>query len=72
MDTSELKEKLHLLIDSSPEEKLIEVYAVFEDNYTDELKSELDREYADYQKTGEAISRGEIDKTIEKLLYGKE
>ena len=71
METSALREKLHSLIDSSSEDKLMEIYSVFEDNYTDEFKSELDEEYADYQKTGEVISTKEMDKAIEKLLYGK-
>jgi len=71
METATLREKLHALIDSSPEEKLIEVYSVFEDNYTNEFKAELDEEYANYQKNGEVISKEEIDQAIEKLLYGK-
>ncbi len=71
METAALREKLHSLIDSSSEEKLFEVYFVFEDDYTDEFKSDLDEEYADYQKTGEVITKEEMNKTIEKLLYGK-
>ena len=71
METSVLREKLHALIDSSPDEKLIEVYSVFEGDYTNEFKAELDEEYADYQKNEEVISKEEIDKAIEKLLYGK-
>ncbi len=71
METSTLREKLHALIDNSSDQKLMEVYSVFEDNYTDEFKAELDEEYADYQKKGEVISKKEIDKAIKKLLYGK-
>ncbi len=71
METAALREKLHALIDSSPDEKLIEVYSVFEGNYTDEFKAELDEEYADYQKNGEVISKEEVDRAIEKLLSGK-
>lgn len=71
METSSLREKLHALIDSSPDEKLMEVYSVFENNYTDEFKAELDEEYTDYQKNGEVIAKEEIDSVIEKLLYGK-
>ncbi len=41
METSTLREKLHALIDNSSDEKLMEVYSVFEDNYTDEFKAEL-------------------------------
>ncbi len=71
METSTLREKLHALIDSSSPEKLVEVYSVFEDDYTNEFKAQLDEEYADYQKNGEVISKEEMDKAIEKLLYGK-
>jgi hypothetical protein len=71
MKASALREKLHSLIDNSSEEKLLEAYAVFEDEYTDEFKAELNEEYADYQKNTAVISREEMDKAIEKLLYEK-
>ncbi|MBD0333208.1 MAG: hypothetical protein ICV66_11180 [Chitinophagaceae bacterium] len=71
MELATLREKLHVLIDTSSEEKLKEVYRFFEDDYTDEFKAELDDEYADYQKDGEVISKEDLDKAIEKLLYGK-
>ena len=71
METTTLRKKLHSLIDNSPEEKLIEVYSFFEDTYTDDFKAELDEEYADYQKNGETLSKEEVDKAIDKLLYGK-
>lgn len=71
MDTSLLREKLHALIDSSPEEKLIEVYSVFEDIYTDKFKRQLDQEYADYQENGVVISKEQVDLAIEKVLYRK-
>lgn len=71
MESSTLREKLHSLIDASSEEKLMEVYSVFEDNYTDEFKAILDEEYADYQRNKEVVSKEEMDKVIEKLLYGK-
>ena len=35
METSTLREKHHALIDSSPKEKLVEVYSAFENSYTD-------------------------------------
>lgn len=71
METSALREKLHSLIDSSSEEKLMEVYSVFEHDYSNEFKAELDTEYADYQQQGEVISKEQLNVTIEKLLYGK-
>ncbi len=48
METSALREKLHALIDRSSPEKLEEVYSVFENDYTNEFKAELDEEYANY------------------------
>ncbi len=71
METSNLREKLHSLIDNSTEEKLMEVYAVFEDEYTDEFKAGLEEEYADYKKNGEVISKAKLDEAIEKLLYSR-
>ncbi len=71
METSALREKLHTLINTSSEEKLAEVYAVFEDEYSNEFKDILDNEYADYQRNGEVTSKADMDKVIEKLLYSK-
>ncbi len=71
METAALREKLHSLIDSSSEEKLLEAYSIFEDEYTDEFKADLNEEFADYQKNGEVISKEEMDNAIEKILYGK-
>ncbi len=69
MQTPSLREKLHSLIESSPEEKLIEVYSVFEDEYTDEFKAGLDEEYDDYENNGEIISKEKLDTAINNLLY---
>ena len=71
MEITALREKLHSLIDSSSEDKLMEVYTIFEENYSDEFKSELNEEYAQYRKDGEVISREKVDETINKLLYGR-
>lgn len=71
MEASILREKLHELIDNSSEDKLMEVFNVFEDNYTNEFKTQLDEEYADYEKNGKVISKKEIDGVIEQLLFGK-
>ena len=71
MDGAELKKKLHSLIDESTEEKLVEVYSVFENEYSDEFKADLEEEHADYKKGGEVISKHQLDEAIEKLLYGK-
>lgn len=71
METSALREKLHSLIDNSPEDKLMEVYAVFKEEYTDEFKAGLEEEYADYKKNGEVISKAQLAEAIEKLLHSK-
>ena len=71
MEKATLREKLHSLIDNSPEEKLIEIYTLFEDTYSDDFKAVLDEEYVDYKKNGDVISKEDLDRTIDKLLYGK-
>lgn len=71
MEITNLREKLHSLIDTSPEDKLMEMYSIFETDYTDQFKSELEEEYADYQKKGEVISKEQLALAIDKLLYGK-
>jgi hypothetical protein len=54
-----------------PENKLSEVYALLEDEYTDEFKAELDAEFEAYKKDGEVISEQEINKMVDELLYGR-
>ena len=66
-----LREKLHKLIEDIPENKLPEIYSLLEDEYTDEFKAELDKEYEDYKKDGEVISKEEIDRIVDGLLYGR-
>lgn len=68
METLSLRQKLHSLIENSPEEKLMEVFAIFEQEYTDEFKSDLDDDYADYKNNGEIISKAQLDDVIGKLL----
>ncbi len=71
METSTLREKLHSLIDNSTEDKPMEVYAVFEEEYSDEFKADLEEDYLDYKKNGEVISKAQLDEAIAKLLYSK-
>ena len=69
METATLREKLHLLIDTSSDDKLEEIYNSFiEDEYSEDFKTMLDNEYEQYQKDGEGISRAEMDKMIQQLL----
>ncbi len=72
METSTLREKLHTLIDNSTEDKLQEVFHILQDEeYSESFKAELDAEFVSYQKDGESISKEEIDKMVEQLLYPK-
>ena len=71
MEISNLREKLHSLIDNSTEEKLMEVYDVFEEEYSDEFKAGLEEDYTDYKKNGEVISKAQLEEAIDKLLYSK-
>lgn len=72
MEAATLRKKLHILIDTSSDDKLEEIYNSFqEDEYSEEFKAILDNEYEQYQKDGEVISKEEIDKRIEQLLYSK-
>lgn len=72
METVTIREKLHSLIDSSSNEELMELYSLFEDDYTDEFKAMLDNEYEDYQQDPEVITKEQLNETIEKLLSGKQ
>lgn len=68
-----LRAELHTMIDNFPEEKLQEVYELLQDDeYSDEMKKMLDEEYEDYMKNGEVISKEEVDKIVNKLLYNKD
>ena len=65
-----LRKELHEMIDKFPEEKLQQVYELLQDDeLSDEIKQILDEEYEDYLKTGEVISKEEVDRVIRGLLY---
>ncbi len=73
MEITTLREKLHTLIDNSTDDKLRAIFHFLQDEeeYSDAFKSELDAEFASYQKEGEGISKDEIDKMVEQLLHGQ-
>ncbi len=71
MEITELREQLHNLVNTSSEEKLLEIYNLFEQDYSDEFKDELEEEYADYKTNGEIISREAVNEAIEFMLHGK-
>jgi hypothetical protein len=64
-----LRTELHNMIDKLQEDKLLEVYELLQDtDYPDELKEILDNEFEEYQRTGEAVSKKEVDKIINAIL----
>ena len=67
-----LRTELHNMIDKLQEDKLQKVYELLQDTeYPDELKEILDNEFEEYQRTGEAVSKEEVDKTIQAILSKK-
>jgi len=67
-----LRKELHDMIDKFPDEKLQEVYELLQDDeYSDDMKRMLNEEYEDYMKTGEAVSKEEVDKIIQAILTKK-
>jgi hypothetical protein len=68
-----IRKELHEMIDGFTDEKLQEVYDFLqEDELSDEMKIILDKEYEDYQKNKNAVSKEEVDKIIQGLLYKKD
>lgn len=72
MDALTLRQKLHSLVETSSEDKLEEIYDLFQDNeYSDDFKAMLDNEYEQYQKDGEVVSRNQVNKLIEQLFHSR-
>ena len=69
MELVNIREKLHTLIDTTSEDRLLEIYQWLDDDYTDEFKAELDEEFEDYKKNKEVISKEDVDLMIEQLLH---
>ncbi len=76
MNTEAIRKQLHTYLEVADDKKVKAIYALMETdikqaglNYTDEVKQELDKRYADY-KSGKAktISAAESKRRIEKLL----
>ncbi len=75
MNTTGIRQKLHHFIDTIEDKKAEAIYTLFEENindvaedYTDEFKAELDRQYAEYKKDGKVVSREAMDTRIKKML----
>lgn len=72
MEPETLRKKLHILIDTSSDDKLEEIYNSFqEDEYSEEFKAMLDDEYEQYQKDGDVVSYEKVNNLIEQLLHSK-
>ena len=75
MDTTNIREKLHQFIDKMEDKKAAAIYTLFEAEiemeeweYTEELKSELDKRYEYYQNGGTIISAADADEQIRTIL----
>lgn len=69
METIDIREKVQALINNASDDKLMEVYQLFEEEaYTDEFKAILDEEYEDYQKNRNVISKEEVFRKVDQLL----
>ncbi len=72
MEPIELRKKLHNLIETSSQDKLEEIYNSFnDDEYSDEFKALLDKEFEQYEKDGEVFSHQEFNNLIGQLLHSK-
>lgn len=71
MTTQEIKEKIHKLVDDSPEDKLEHVYSILTTEYSDEFKSMLDAEFEDYQKNPDGDTREDVNKMIAERMNRK-
>ena len=76
MSTSSIRQELHNYLEVADDKKVKEIYSMLEEDmkesaleYTDELKEELDKRYADY-KTGQEsmVTEAESKSRIENIL----
>lgn len=68
-----IRKELHEMIDNFSDERLLEVYELLQEDgeYADKFKKMLDEEYEDYQQTGNAVSKEEVDTIIQAILTKK-
>ncbi len=71
MEITELREQLHNLINTSSDEKLLEIYNLFDPDYSDGFKAGLLEEYADYKTNSDVIIKEAMNEAIEFMLHGK-
>ena len=75
MTTTAIRKKLTDYLQVADDKKIKAIYVLLEDDidqpaleYTEELKAELDKRYADYKKGGKLVSASESKKRITKIL----
>jgi len=75
MRTAIIRRKLHRFIEAAEEKKVKAIYALLEDEitqdgweYTDEFKADLDRRFAYYKDGGKMVSAKDANKQINELL----
>lgn len=76
MDTAAIRQQLHNYLEVADDKKIKALYTIIEKDiqenefeYSDELKSELDKRYSEYKNgTAEMITAAESKKRIEKIL----
>ena len=75
MQTMNVRQKLHLFIDTIEDKKAEAIYTLFEDEieqdkweYTEDFKAELDKRYEYYQSGGKMINAAEADEQISAIL----
>lgn len=74
MTTTAIRTRLHHFIDTIEDKKAAAIYTMFEDSinatendYSDEIKAELDRRYGEYRQDGKLISRESMENRINTL-----
>ena len=75
MEIINIRQKLHLFIDTIENKKAEAIYTLFEDEieqdeweYTEEFKAEPDKHYEYYQSGGKMINAAEADEQISAIL----
>ena len=75
MTTTAIRQKLSAYLKVANDKKVKAIYALVEDEiepsgleYSNDLKEELDKRFADYKKTGKMITGVAAKKQVNKLL----
>ncbi len=72
MEASEIRKKLHRLIDTIDDRKIEAVYLIYQQKmargYSDDFKAVLDGRYEYYKNGGKMMTSEECDEEIKQLL----